>query len=168
MSFLIVLRHCGFILQPRKKLPVIQNKLIRFVLILMINMINIILAKKSFHRWTGHLWLVGRIDFKTPCYVFNIHTPLYLREISFQSIMFTVTTPDTTFNPSEMQTVWGALSQSGRFSIPKVKDVGKRSFAYRWMLFLGWTCSEHQGMIRTYICYISGLLLRNIINLFEL
>ena len=115
----------------RNKLQVTQNKLIRFVL----NLDTRAHIGREQFLTLNWLPLSSRVDFKTIGHVFNIHAhsaPLYLSEhfvpvsdVHRHNTRFRV---KSSYNADNTGC---SFIDSGRFSIPKVKSFGKRSFAYR-------------------------------------
>lgn len=114
----------------RNKLQVTQNKMVRFVMNLDARS-HIGKDEFSFVKW---LPVEHRVKFKTLCHVFKIHSgesPLYMQDmftpassVHSYSTRFRVTAQ----NPGNASIV--SFSDSGRYSLPKVKGFGKRSFAY--------------------------------------
>ena len=114
----------------RNNLQVTQNKLIRFVLNLD-SRAHIGKEQFSYLKW---LPVASRVDFKTLCHVFNVHNksaPSYMGNdfipaSSVHSHKTRFTTKAVCQDDNQL-----SFAECGRFSVPKVKSFGIRSFAYR-------------------------------------
>ena len=115
----------------RNKLQVTQNKLIRFVL----NLDSRAHVGKEQFAHVNWLPVSKRVDFKTLCHVFNVHNneaPKYLNDgfVHVESTHSHNTRFRVKSNSADIFSTC-TFKDSGRFSVPRVKGPGTKSFLYR-------------------------------------